>query len=277
MNRVSLLKADWIAHTTATTGKNPAIIFGEQFWKTLQGFTARPILGVYSPGIPMLLTIPATLFLAGCLIAVLRIRDPRYAILIIGVLGPVIAGTFSVGPPNAQRLLFATPIVAILVMLPIHEIRSLLIKAWPQSAPILSILIVALALGLGVGEIRFFIKATSEGRYSDQKSQLAREIGDYLLSQDREVEVYFFGKPLMDYNTLPCLPYIASNATGYDMTLPLESTQNPPIENSRGIFIFVPDQFDALKTVEQSYPNGTTHIETNEEGQIQFYARTLGP
>jgi 4-amino-4-deoxy-L-arabinose transferase-like glycosyltransferase len=277
MNRVSLLKADWIRQTTVSTGKSPMIIFGEQFWKTIQGFTARPIMGVYSPGAPMLLTIPATFFLAGCLIAILRIKDPRYTILIIGLMGPALAGTFSVGAPNAQRLLFATPVIAILVMLPIYEIRSLLTKAWPQSAPVLSILIIALALGLGIGEVRFFVKATAEGRYSDQKSQLAREIGDFILSQDREVDVYFFGKPHMDYRTLPCLPYIASNATGYDMVLPLEAEQNPPIEDEQGLFIFVPEQLDALTAVEQSYPNGTTHIGTDEGGQIKFYARTLGP
>ena len=277
LNRVSLLKADWIRQATASTGKSPLTIFGEQFWKTIQGFTARPIMGVYSPGVPMLLTIPATFFLAGCFIAILRFKDPNYTILIIGLLGPILAGTFSVGAPNAQRLLFAVPIVAILVMLPIHEIRSLLLRAWPQSKPVFSVLIVVLALGLGIGEIRFFVKATSEGRYSDQKTQLAREIGDFILSQDREVEVYFFGKPQMDYHTLPCLPYIAINATGHDMVLPLESAQNPPIQDDRGLFVFVPEQLDALKAVEQTYPNGTTHIETDEEGQIHFYARSLGP
>jgi hypothetical protein len=84
-------------------------------------------------------------------------------------------------------------------------------------------------------------------------------------------------KQQTDYRSLPCLTHTSSSATGYDMVLPLKLGQNPPIVDARGLISFVPEQLDMLETVVQSYPNGTTHVETDEEVQIRSYAHTPGP
>jgi 4-amino-4-deoxy-L-arabinose transferase-like glycosyltransferase len=277
LSRVSILKADWIRGATQSTGKHAIVIFAELFWKTILGFTASPMNGVYSPGTPMLLTIPATLFLAGLLITVIRIKDPRYNILLIGLLGPLFASTFSVEPPNAQRLLFTAPLVSALIILPINEIWSQLVAAKPQFRSALTTAVIALMVVIGFLEVKFFLNAMAEGRYSDRKSFVARRVAGFLHDQGDDIQVYFFGQPVMDYHTLPSLPYIAHNATGHDMRLPLDSDQNPPIEGENIAIVLLPQNFEVLSEVERQFPQGKTITEHDDKGDIIFIVRLVQP
>ena len=81
----------------------------------------------------------------------------------------------------------------------------------------------------------------------------------------------------MGYSTIPSLPYIASNATGYDMMLPLDSPQNPPIEGDNVVFIVLPEHEQALQEIDQRYGEGITITQSDEQGQPLFYAREIKP
>jgi hypothetical protein len=277
LSRVSILKADWIQGTTQATGKHVLVIFAELFWKTILGFTASPMKGVYSPGTPMLLTIPATLFLAGLLITLIRIKDPRYNILLIGLFGPIFASTFSVEPPNAQRLLFTAPLISVLIILPIYEIWSQLTDARPQIRSALTTTVIAFMVVIGFLEVKFFLNAMEEGRYSDSKSLVARQVAGFLVNQSDDIDVYFFGQPVMNYHTFPSLPYIAHNATGHDMILPMDSDQNPPIDGENLAFVLLPQNLDALSEVQQRYPHGKTITEYDDKGEPIFIAYLVQP
>jgi len=275
LNRVSILKGDWIRDTSLTTGDSVFMIFAKQFWQTIQGFTASPILGVYSPGRPMLLVLPATLFIAGLILTLLRIKQPQYNILLIALVGPVLASTFSVGPPNAQRLLLAAPIVAIVIALPLQEIHQQINAARTQYHSIYAAAAIVFMLLIGYFEVRFFQQAMAEGRYSDSKSRIAREIGETLRQQGKDLAVYFLGQPVMGYNTLPCLPYIAANATGHDMSWPIDWTQYPELGGSPAAFVILAQNAEALQEIEGKFPQGTTIVGRDESGQPSYYIRLL--
>jgi len=277
LNRVSILKGDWIRNTSLATGDSALMIFAKQFRDTILGFTARPILGVYSPGTPMLLALPATLFIAGLIITLLRIKRPEYNILLITLIGPILASTFSVGPPNAQRLLIAVPIAATIIALPMHEIYQQIRTTKPQYNTHFAAAAVAFMLIVGYSEIRFFNQAMQEGRYSDGKSLIARKIGDTLRQQETELEVYFLGQPVMGYNTLPCLPYIASNASGHDVSWPIDWEQLPSLIEEPTAFIILAHNAEALTEIEQKYPQGTTLIERDDAGEPLYYFRIIQP
>ncbi len=277
LNRVSILKGDWIRNTSLSTGDSAFIIFAKQFWDTILGFTARPILGVYSPGTPMLLALPATLFIAGLIITLLRIKRPEYNILLIALIGPILASTFSVGPPNAQRLLFAVPIAAVIIALPLHEIHQQIRTTKPQYNTHFAAAAVAFMLIVGYSEIRFFNQVMQEGRYSDVKSLVARKIGETIRQQETEMEVYFLGQPVMGYNTLPCLPYIASNASGHDVSWPIDWEQLPSRIEEPTAFVILEHNAEALTEIEQKYPQGTTIVERDDVGEPLYYFRMLQP
>ncbi len=277
LNRVSILKGDWIRDTSLTTGDSVFMIFAKQFWKTIQGFTASPILGVYSPGGPMLLALPATLFIAGLILTLLRIKQPQYNILLIALIGPVLASTFSVGPPNAQRLLFAAPITAIMIALPVREIYQQINAARAQYSSIYATAVIVFMLLIGYSEVRFFHQAMEEGRYSDSKSLLARKIGETLHQEAADMEVYFLGQPVMGYNTLPSLPYIAGNSSGYDMSLPIDWTQYPELGVKPAVFVVLAQNVEALGEIEQKFPRGTTTVEKDEAGLPLYYFRLIQP
>ncbi len=275
LNRVSILKGDWIRETTRTTGDSAFMIFAKQFWETIRGFTASPILGVYSPGKSMLLALPATLFIAGLILALLRLKQPQYNVLLIALIGPILASTFSVGPPNAQRLLLAAPIAAIIIALPLYEIYQQIDATRPQYKSICAAAVVAFMLLIGYSEVRFFHQAMQEGRYSDSKSLVARKIGETIRQQKIDLEVYFIGQPVMGYNTLPCLPYIASNANGHDVSWPIDWTQYPELGEKPAAFVVLAHNVEALPEIEQKFPQGTTIVEKDESGQPLYYFRRL--
>jgi 4-amino-4-deoxy-L-arabinose transferase-like glycosyltransferase len=277
LNRVTILKGDWIRDTSLTTGDSAIMIFAKQFWDTILGFTARPILGVYSPGSPMLLLLPAVLFIAGLVLTLLRIKRPEYNILLIVLIGPILASTFSVGPPNAQRLLLAAPIAAVIIALPLYEIHQQIRATKPQYNSHFAAAAVALMLIAGYYELRFFNQAMQEGRYSDTKSLVARKIGETICQQETELEVYFVGQPVMGYNTLPSLPYIAYNASGHDVSWPIDWEQLPSLVEEPTAFVILAHNGEALTEIEQKYPGGTTIVERDDAGQPLYYFRMLQP
>jgi hypothetical protein len=192
-------------------------------------------------------------------------------------MGPILASTFSVSPPNAQRLLYASPIVAVIIALPLHEIHQQIRTTKPQYNTHFATAAVIFMLIVSYSEIRFFNQAMQEGRYSDVKSLVARKIGETIRQQETELEVYFLGQPVMGYNTLPCLPYIASNASGHDVSWPIDWEQLPSRIEEPTAFVILEHNAEALTEIEQRYPQGTTIVERDDTGKPLYYFRTLEP
>ena len=64
LNRVTIL-GPWLEAEAARTGLSQLEIVGNQMWLSLLGFTYQPLRLFYEPGVPLLLTGAATLFLIG--------------------------------------------------------------------------------------------------------------------------------------------------------------------------------------------------------------------
>lgn len=277
LNRVTILKEDWIQEKSLITGDSVFMIFAKQFWDAILGFTTRHLTGVYSPGAPMLHPLPSTLFIAGLIITLLRIKKPEYNILLICLVGPVLASTLSLKPPNAQRLLLAAPIVSIIIALPLYEIYRQISATKPQYKPHYAAATIVFMLLIGYSELGIFNQSMQEGHYSDSKSLMARDIAELLRQQETDLEIYFLGQPVMDYNTLPCLPYIAYNATGHDLTLPIDWTQFPDLDGKPTAFVILAQNAEALPEVEQRFPQGTTNVGLDGAGQTLYYYRLIHP
>jgi hypothetical protein len=278
MERVSIFGHDWFTNTSQATGLTPFQLILEQLRKTTLGFSIINIEGVYAPESPMLLTVPAMLFHVGLILTLLRARDPRFAIILIGMLGPVVTGTFSFEPPNSQRLLFAVPWVVLLVTLPLEEIRIQFHEAWPKLfkwGAVVSLTIGLLIAGL---ELRFFFReAMPQHGYSDRTGILARAIGQYIHELDEPVQIYFLKHPGMSYYALASLPYLADNAVGFDVELPLDSPGNPPISGDNIIFIALSETQEAMEEITWQFPRGETVIRLDQNGNMLFSAYHLQP
>ena len=145
------------------------------------GLVLLPLNGIYRPGVPMLLPIPAILFTAGFVLCLVRFKDPRYIILPVLVVGPVLAATFSMEVPSGQRLQMAAPALALILAIPPAEVLKRVTRAWPALHPIGAAVAVLIAVGLSLEDADFFFRhAMPAGGYAGWTAIIARSAGDYL-------------------------------------------------------------------------------------------------
>ncbi|MEJ2562893.1 MAG: hypothetical protein P8Z42_09405 [Anaerolineales bacterium] len=79
----------------------------------------------------------------------------------------------------------------------------------------------------------------------------------------------------MSYNTLPCLPYIADNTIGHDMSWPIDWNQYPDLGGKPTAFVILAQNAEALPEIEGKFPQGTTIVGRDESGQPSYYIRLL--
>ncbi len=91
-------------------------------------------------GAPLLISVSAVLFVAGLLICLWRIRDPRYSLPLLVLAGAILMGGLSIQAPNSQRLLYMAPALALMVVLPLEDARDWSARHWPGGRHALSVL-----------------------------------------------------------------------------------------------------------------------------------------
>ena len=273
---VSLLSPNIVENYMRTTGNSVLFLVGEQFWLTALGFVSEPLVGLYRPQTPMLNPISGILFITGFIIGLLRIREPRYAIVVIGLLGPVVAGALSVEAPNSQRLLFATPLVALLIGIALTEIVNLLQVAWPKQRSYVSIIPITILAVIIAQDINFFFsEAMLDHRYSDRGGLVAREVAEFLSEKPPGSEVVFFGPAEIGFNSIPSLPYLAPHVNGYDIFWPLEDDEELPEPSGNLILIFPPFSEDYYPEIRTHYADASVEVAYDQNHNILFRALTF--
>lgn len=278
MNAVAVVKGFTLRSLFAGGGQSPLAVIGDQFSATLLGLIVLPVNGIYRPGVPMLLPVPAVLFTAGFVLCLARFKDPRYIILPLMVLGPVLAGTFSMEVPNAQRLQMAAPALALILALPPAEALKRLARAWPALKPAGVVIAALIAIGLSLEDANFFFRhAMPEGGYADRAAIIARDVGDYLGTLPADTPVYFFGDPRLRFEWFPALPYLAGDVDEHDMSWPPAANRPLPPPGTKAVFVFLQEQMGVLPEIEALYPGGGTvqHVDKNQ--QMLFTAYISGP
>ena len=276
MQRVSLLSPEIMANYTSKTGNNALFMFAEQFGLTTLGLVSEPMMGLYRPQTPMLLPLSAILFITGLIISLVRIRDPRYLILILGMLGPIVAGAMSIEAPNSQRLLFATPLVAMMVGIALTNLLTILQNAWPRYRSYMSLIpITLLAIILARSLTFFFYDVQQENRFSDLGGLVARRIADYLEEKPLGSEVYIVGPGVINFNSIPSLPYLASHVDGDNIYWPLEDGKELPQASEDVILIFPPFTEEIYPEIRDHYPEAEIEMFYDKSKGVLFRALTF--
>jgi hypothetical protein len=234
-------------------------LIAQQLFKSVLGMVIIPIQGVYSPWTPMLRPAMAMLGLVGAAMCLWRWRDPRRAMLLIGILGPILVGALSLDAPSSQRLLFAAPPLALTASLPLAALGRRL-RSWrPARARLTAAIPIALALAAGLSDIHFFFsEAMPRSRFSDINSLIARELGDFLETQPAGTGVYFIKPSSLGYSDVLGLRYLAPNVQGHDLRWPTDPLPALTLPNQRLVFVALPSEAPALQAIQQAYPDGET-------------------
>ena len=222
----------------------------------------------YRPGTPILRATSASFFILGLVLLLFKWKDSRTHLIFLWLAAFIATGGLSIPPNAAQRYIAAAPVCALLVGYSLDKIASLLSKLWADRMQWFSYIALILAAALCLNDLYFYyFDHTPNSDLGGDNTLVAQRLADYL--KDREpLDVIFFGEPRMSYYSHSTLPYLVPHITGHSFHYPYGSAQNPIVESSHIIYVFLPNHVDDLTAVMEDYPDGTL-TEVHEEG-VEF-------
>jgi len=181
-SRVSMLVPGWIGPAAEALGTTPLGLVLEQIWVTALGLTVAEIQGVYyGSGIPMLIGASAWIFWIGVVYCVLHFRDARYGLILITILTTLLVGGLSIQAPNGQRMLFLSPILAILMASTLDRIYLFVSERWPRIKTVAVVgasLLMVLMMGENINHL--FIDYLPTENYGSLNGEVTQEIIELL-------------------------------------------------------------------------------------------------
>lgn len=256
MQRVTIFNG-WLQNEELLTGNSSVTVISGQILKAALGFTHQPLRLLYDPGVPLLLTWAATLFLLGLVWALLHF-DLRYLLLILPLVAAVVASGFSLDPPGSQRYVMSIPLVSIIMAVPLGQVIGWLRRLWPARQRIIFICVLALMVWVTLVDIHYYFFGVYDHYVlGGWNTETATEIAYYLREQAvKPQQIYFFGAPRMGYYSLSTIPYLVPDMFAEDVLEPL--THPPTFQLSiPTLFIFLPERLNELAQVRVTFPDGT--------------------
>jgi len=270
-NRVTIM-GEWLTNTTLATGKAPFLLIVEQVWKAIQGYVYRPLMHWYMPGVPLLLPVPAFIFLLGLVFLTIQPKDSRSQLLFFWLAAITAAVGLSESAPAAQRYMAAAPAVALVIGFSLQQLSGFLAKKWPSRVKQLPIVFVLVSLLISIHDARFYFEEYTPNNYfGGFNGRVAQVLAERLQSEPQGQEVVFCGYPNMGYHSISSLPYLAPQITYYDITEPWGSSADPQPAGDRILFAFLPNHESDQAGVEQQYPGGEWSEYYSDAGEFLFY------
>lgn len=268
--RVSIFNG-WLDQTVQREGKPALFVVWDQIVKSALGFTHLPLRHWYNPGVPLLLAGAASLFILGVLWSLIQFNLIS-VMLLLPLVAVIVAGGLSQDAPASQRYVIATPIVAILVALPLVQTAAWLQRVWPHYRRLFVGGLALIMMLIAVSNLRYyFFDVYDHYVLGGFNTEVATAVARYLDEQDPESEAYFFGFPRMGYYSFSTIPYLAPEVKANDILEPLTANPDWQLSNPT-IFIFLPEREDESQFVEEAYPRGVKRYVRNQDGLLLFIA-----
>lgn len=273
-SRVSMLIPGWTSEAAAALGMTAGGLVLEQIWVTALGLTVAELQGVYyAPGAPMLISVSAVLFMAGLLICLLRIRDPRYSLPLLVLAGAILMGGLSIQAPNSQRLLYMAPALAVIVILPLEAARAWSARHWPGGRHALSVLAGLLVIVMLTQNLdQLFGRYFPREEYGSVHGEVTQAMIEIWPGIPPGTPAYFFGGERMGFASIPSIAYLRPEAYALD----LDRVDRIP-QSLKGLVAFVlPEQGASLAALRSRFPEGIALRRYNRHGQPLFDIWAVG-
>ncbi len=267
----------WLAQEALRTGRSQMTIFGEQIQRALLAFNAATdVSPAYRPGVSLLSTIPAILLVVGVMIALLRLRQARHALLVSALaITLFFGGALLIETPSSHRLVLAAPLLSLLAALALVEIGrwALAVRPGNGRADWLLPALLVLATLVSLNEMFFYYGRYRQSyTFGDRNTEIAQGVADYLNSLNgANASAYFYGPPVM-YINFPTIPFLVTefqaNQNLFDVA---ESTGSPTPSSQNVSFIFLPERAGEIDAVEEMYPNGRAYSLPGHHANPLFY------
>lgn len=275
-------QTNWLAEQAARLGGSQTAALWQQFWQSALAFNGIPDNSpAYRPLVPLLSFGPAVLMVLGFLLALFRLQQNRYLLLLLWpLLTVIVGGMLVIESPQSHRLVSATPALALLAAVALVTLGNLILTAlqpdtaenhpdvsrwrlfptnWRSPAARAGLILLALALLFALNDLAFYYgRFPSNNQFADTNTEVAFEIANTLNELNGEWTAYLFGPPIL-YIDFPTLPFLLTNfqAGANLFNVGMDETTVPPAPTENRVFIFLPQREEELDEIMRQYPNGT--------------------
>ena len=273
-SRVSILIPGMTSEAAASLGMTAGGLVLEQVWVTALGLSVAELQGVYdAPGAPMLISVSAFLFMAGLLMCLMRIRDPRHSLPLLVLAGTILMGGLSMHAPNSQRLLYVSPALALMVVLPLEAARAWSARRWPggrYALFVLAGLLVAVMLTQNLDQLfgRYFPRE----EYGSVHGEVTQAMIELWPAIPPGTPAFFFGGGRMGFASIPSIAYLRPEAHALDLD---RVDRIPPSLKALVAFV-LPEQAASLAELRSRFPEGIAVRRYNRHGRLLFDIWAVG-
>jgi 4-amino-4-deoxy-L-arabinose transferase-like glycosyltransferase len=271
---MGIVQNGWLAREAAARSSGIYEILVEQWWQAALAFNyTLDKSSAYNPDIPLLGFWPALFFVAGLVLAVARLRQLRYAMLLIWLLVTVIfAGALLESPPNSYRLLVAAPAVILLAAVAfVWLLRHLGAYAQIRREHLLPLLFILAFLATMGDPLFYFGRYRQEHRFGDTHTEIGYEVSRYLNALQGEWTVYFHGPPYM-YADFPTINFLAPAYRPGVNLFNVEADETPAAAAGSRLFLYVPQRSQEAQQVQLDLPGGQLVVLRGRHADPLFYA-----
>ncbi len=258
VNTLGIFQSNWFIEESARTGQNTADVLSQQLQAALFAYQTNPdTSNAYNPGTPLLPFWPAVFFSLGLGLALWRLRQLRYQLLLIWLATTLFGAAFMLqSPPSSHRLLIAVPAVYLIIALALgwlgQQLQTLLRLNRTYLFPILIIVTTFLALT----DLAFYFgQYRSQHRFGDRNTEIAYEMATYLNTLDGSWDAFFHGPPSM-YAAFPTFPYLLADLDEEIRLTDVLEAERPQPSPANTVYLFIPERSAELGEIESLYPNG---------------------
>ncbi|MFZ1396869.1 MAG: methyltransferase domain-containing protein [Candidatus Promineifilaceae bacterium] len=273
-------QTNWLADEAARSGMSETAVLWQQFWQSALAFNGIPDNSpAYRPLVPLLSFGPAVLMVLGFLLALFRLRQNAYRLLLLWPLGTVIiAGMLLIESPQSHRLVMATPALALLAAVALVALGNLIlaamqpnsetppavnqwqptVKNWRSHTVHAGMILLALALLFALNDVAFYYgRFPQNNQFADTNTEIAFEMANYLNTLEGSWTAYLYGPPIL-YIDFPTLPYLLTDfEAGVNLFNVALAEERPFAPTPNQIFIFLPQRQAEMRDVEQQHPGGS--------------------
>jgi 4-amino-4-deoxy-L-arabinose transferase-like glycosyltransferase len=272
MDRVALTSS-WLKQEMINTGLPAWRVILKQVGLALGSYTYEPLRHWYTPEVPLLRPFAAALFLIGILILFLRRQKWHIVPLMLWLLAFMAIGGLSDSTPASQRYVAAAPVCALLVGYGLSESIELVGNVFNNNKRLVNILSIILVAILAVDELNFYFRVyTPHSVISQARSNpvLAQTLADYLETEPKNMQVVFFGFPIMGYYSIPSPQYLVPEITGIDINQSWSSADKSNITSKHLLFVFLPTNVDQMQPVQVDHPGGKLTSIQAADGELLY-------
>jgi len=278
LNAVGIIQSGWLEREVEITGQPLETILFGQFLKSVLAFNHYwDRVSWYGLRAPLLDLVAGALAVLGLVYAVAHWKQCRYAIPVLWVGLVILFGAFlTENPPSSQRLVGATPALAILVAVGAVRLADLARDLWGRPKVWGTVLAALVGLMAVLSLNQYFLEYTPLRIYGNPNAQAATALGHYLRDHPADRIVYFCGAPRL-YFDFGSIGYLAPTARGMDVREPLNGPPDFVDPTYQALFVFVPERLAERVWVEERYPGGTWQILPDHLGQMMLALYEVHP